>query len=242
MLKLNHKDNNLRKNITLYKHKFIVFNSIIKDKKIKSSLRWLISLQKQLVKKKLILDFCFNLDWDLFYIHLNEFGSFIITNERSISWVLSILAYIYFYYYCYNYYILLKKEYQSSINDFSTISYNEKLALFRLHCLSFLEQRFLIKIAIFCFILVKFKVLIKIVFFKHAGSLFCLSFLFAQSIFIKYMFLLYFGILRDIKNNTSWSYLLFTMPYNYNRYFFASFFAIFLLFFDFIFVIFKNKL
>jgi small subunit ribosomal protein S14 len=47
MLKLNHKDNNLRKNITLYEHKFIVFNSIIKDKKIKSSLRWLISLQKQ---------------------------------------------------------------------------------------------------------------------------------------------------------------------------------------------------
>ena len=133
------------------------------------------------------------------------------------------MGFIYIYYHCYNYYILLKKEYQSAINDFSTISYNEKLALFRLHCLSFLEQRFLIKIAIFCFILVKFKVLIKIVFFKHAGSIFCLSFLFAQSIFIKYMFLLYFGILRDIKNNTSWSYLLFTMPYNYNRYFFAIF-------------------
>ena len=39
-------------------------------------------------------DFYFNLDWDLFYIHLYEFGSFIITNERSISWVLSIFIII----------------------------------------------------------------------------------------------------------------------------------------------------
>ena len=35
MFKLNHKDNNLRKNITLYEHKFIVFNLVIKDKKLK---------------------------------------------------------------------------------------------------------------------------------------------------------------------------------------------------------------
>ena len=152
------------------------------------------------------------------------------------------MGFIYIYYHCYNYYILLKKEYQSAINDFSTISYNEKLALFRLHCLSFLEQRFLIKIAIFCFILVKFKVLIKIVFFKHAGSIFCLSFLFAQSIFIKYLFVVYFIILEDIKKKSSWSYLLFMMPYNYDRYFFASFFAIILILFDFIFILFKNKI
>ena len=93
-----------------------------------------------------------------------------------------------------------------------------------------------------CFILVKLKVLIKIVFFKHAGSLFCLSFLFAQSIFIKYLFLVYFIILEDIKKKASWSYLLFLMPYNYDRYFFASFFAIVLIFFDFIFILFKNKI
>ena len=151
------------------------------------------------------------------------------------------MGFIYFYYHCYTYYIVLKKGYQNSINDFSPITYKENLAVFRLHCLSFLKQRFLIKIAIFCFILVKFKVLIKIVFFKHVGSIFCLSFLYAQSIFIKYLFLVYFLILNDIKDKASWSYLLFLMPYNYNRYFFASFFAIILIFFDFIFVIFKNK-
>ena len=110
MFKLNHKDNNLRKNITLYEHKFIVFNSIIKDKKIKSSLRWIILLK---TKKTYNVDFItsiihksnfnfllvpanfyFNPNWDFFFICLNEFCSFLITNERPISWVLSIFIII----------------------------------------------------------------------------------------------------------------------------------------------------
>jgi small subunit ribosomal protein S14 len=47
MLKLNHKDNKTRNKFSMFEHKFTVFNSIIKDKKIKSSLRWVISLKKQ---------------------------------------------------------------------------------------------------------------------------------------------------------------------------------------------------
>jgi small subunit ribosomal protein S14 len=47
MLKLNHKDNNIRKKFALYEHKFIIFNSLIKDRKIKSSLRWVVTLKKQ---------------------------------------------------------------------------------------------------------------------------------------------------------------------------------------------------
>jgi hypothetical protein len=114
--------------------------------------------------------------------------------------------------------------------------------VFKVHCLSFLKQKILIKIAISCFIILKFKVLIKILFFKHAGSYFCLTFLYVQCVFVKYILLIYFSVLRYIKQKTPLWYILLTLKGKYNKYFIASILAIVLIFFDFIFIIFKSKI
>jgi hypothetical protein len=219
MLKRNHKNNNLKKNITLYKHKFIVFNSKIKDKKTKSSLRWLILLKtKKKYNVDLITSLITTIDWNFIIIQLDKIYSFCFTYNFEITYIISILSYFYFYYYCFKKFKSIHYGYTDLCINPPLISLKRINNLKKAYGFSFLKQKLLIKILILVFIVFKSKIIIKLIMFKYIGSTFCCFFLYAQSVFIINMVNSFYVILNEIQYLFNAEGILFYMEDLYSKY------------------------
>ena len=159
----------------------------------------------------------FNLDLDLFFIYLKEFYRIIIM--YNIIEFISVISYFVFFYTCYTYF----KDTRDFSMEFNTAFFdNTKIKthvlLFKIHLSCFLEQTFITKLLVTIFILFKLKLLIKILFFKHVGSIFAVTFLYGQSVFIINIVNSFYVILNEIQYLFNAEGILFYMEDLYSKY------------------------
>ena len=170
-------------------------------------------------RKKSLGIFYFNLD--LFIIYLKEFYRIIIM--YNIIEFISVISYFVFFYTCYTYF----KDTRDFSMEFNTAFFdNTKIKthvlLFKIHLSCFLEQTFITKLLVTIFILFKLKLLIKILFFKHVGSIFAVTFLYGQSVFIKYIITTWFFLINSL-DSFSFGQIVKQIKNDYSKYKISSY-------------------
>ena len=158
----------------------------------------------------------FNLDLDLFFIYLKEFYRIIIM--YNIIEFISVISYFVFFYTCYTYF----KDTRDFSMEFNTAFFdNTKIKthvlLFKIHLSCFLEQTFITKLLVTIFILFKLKLLI-----KHVGSIFAVTFLYGQSVFIKYIITTWFFLINSL-DSFSFGQIVKQIKNDYSKYKISSY-------------------
>ena len=192
-----------------------------------------------LKKKKYNLGaFLFNFnsfDLNLFFVNLDKIYNIYI--EFHLVYFVSLLGYLYFFYNLFNFFLGIK-NYTKIISKklFAKIPLKVHKLLFKMHGFCFLKQTKIIKLSILFFIIFKLKIIIKLIFFKHFGFLFCIVFLYAQSVFIKNILTIYYFILISLQRKNL-DYTLSLIKISYKKYKLSSFFLLFFIIIDIIYFI-----
>ncbi len=157
---------------------------------------------------------------------------FNIINEKPIIllYIINVLGYCYFFYYCYKDFYLTKRHF--SVLRKKPLKNSFKVFL-RIHLFCYVKENLLNKVLIISFVIFKFKILIKIIFFHYISFILCVPLLYIQSKFISYLFFIYFNLITQ-KNKylNDILYMSLFLSIRYKKYKTLSFFIIFMFFLD----------
>jgi hypothetical protein len=157
----------------------------------------------------------------------------IIFYNLPLIYIFNTFCYIYFFYYCYKSYLLIKNNFFFKKRK-KTLKFI--LILLKFHIYAIMYQDNFTKILIFSFIVLKFKIIIKILLFKYISSISCFLVLYVQAKFIRELIFTYGSLSSETNQNIKdFSHMIFLMKLHYMQFKNISFFAFIFLILDLIF-------